>query len=543
MNSLGPLSTDSWTLAQLVDATSRIYLSSGFNIERRQLPTPGVFLSLVSPGVTVCVGCVVKSGLQLITKLEVQNFWRAIQRNGWQGAVLVTTGGFEQAALDFAAIHKITLVDRPALIDAVGALSPEHRAQLLTPVSQEPAAATIAALPMPAAPVRTHHVENLVSSARAMWSSAAGTQRKLPVRWIAGAAAVLAVGACFWFGFPDARQQMVKEVRSNFIDPVLNPLPAEDAETATPLSAPKPLSEGSKKHEEPTVNGITESAMRLLIHRTSLLEALKQRREDEALAAEILDVTHTAKAAGVDYVEHGLSDLRNIVRLANQGFGLRGETAERPGKFQPPGLTEDEMRRLEPYLDVKERELVLNPPPIQVEDLLVPNPPGLLYDSAETGFDASLQKLAQHLFAEGVVEDRRRAQSIAAIVDAAQSVGYDLVAKYDGNLDGIVAGLVQGLTLEDSASPFNGQIFAVSGTTPERLGIVKQFLRVQNGRVRYHERIGGDTFPDVKIDLTDGEPAVRRAIAEAEQVIRGTAQDILVKSATRTQSLMPVSGL
>jgi len=540
VNSLGPLSTDSWTLAQLGDATARIYLSSGFSIERRQLPAPGVFLSEVSPGVTVCVGCMVKNELQLITKLEVQNFWRSVQRQGWHGAVLVTTGGFEQSAIDFAAIHKITLVDRPGLIDAVGALSPEHRAQLLSPTSPE---AHVPALPV-AAPPRAN-VESIVSSARAMWSSVSDSRRPWPVKWIAGGIVILIAGATFWFGFPQVRAQLVEGVQTKFIDPVLNPLPEGGLESATPLS--RPISEPSaglfRKGEEPMVNGITESAMRLLIHRTSLLEALKQRKEDEALAAEILEVTQAAKAAGVDYVEHGLADVHSIVSLANQGFGLHGETAGRPGPYRPPGLTEDELDRLEPYLDVKDRELVLNPPPIQVEDLLIPNPPALAYDSAETGFDASLQTLAQRLYAEEAVEDRRRAQSIAALVDAAQSVGYDLVAKFDGNLDAIVDGLVAGQTLEDPANPFNGQTFAAGGITPERLAIVKQFLRVQNGRVRYHERIRADTFPEVAIDLTDGDAAARRAIADAEELIRGTAQDILVKSATRSRNLMPVSGL
>jgi prepilin-type N-terminal cleavage/methylation domain-containing protein len=88
----------------------------------------------------------------------------------------------------------------------------------------------------------------------------------------------------------------------------------------------------------------------------------------------------------------------------------------------------------------------------------------------------------------GAAEDsknRRNAQQISSVCNAAQAAGLDFVAASDGSVDGVVKAVVKGDKVSDATSPFNGSYFGVPNLSGGELTDCQKYLTVTNNMLVY----------------------------------------------------------
>ena len=335
-------------------------------------------------------------------------------------------------------------------------------------------------------------------------------------------ASLLAVG---WRFFPKERNQLVDWLQINVVSPVLNPVDGQSTsnkdETEEGTTIPQKISVGAKEES-------TAELQRQLVYRVELLEELKERVQAEQLASEVFMRGRFPKKAGLDFVELGANELVETVRLICENDD------------DSPKLTPLEQTRVLPYLGIAAGELEHISPPIDIDALLVAdndsqyaNP----FDSAR-----ALNTLERRLWVETAIDSRRHAQSIAAVAGAARASGIDFVAQNDSDLDAVIAAITTGKTIDDPKSPFHGHTFKSPPPPADKFGEVRQFLKVANGRIRYHEELPANLPGELRFQSSDNPASLKQALEVAEQLIRSTATQILVNKANRDKALMPVKG-
>ncbi len=335
------------------------------------------------------------------------------------------------------------------------------------------------------------------------------------------------------FQFPAERAQLSEWIRNHIIHPVMNPIegPQSNAPRNSPITAipPVPVSPVTPP-ARPMVPQVTIADLQqLLIHRVEVLEELKERLLAEQLAAEIFMLSRFPKTVGVNYVEQGGGELAETVRLICESHP------------SSPGFSPDEQQRALPYLKIEDGELKQVSPEINI-DVLLEKPANLsAFDTKNC--DSSLRILERRLYVEESIQPRRYAQSIAAVVTAAQSTGIDFVAETGGNLDEIIAAVVEGRKIEDPESAFDGHVFKTPPPPADRLEEVKQFLKIDQNRIRYHEELPAELKIEQRFAPSDDRTQLQDAINVTESLLRSTAEQILVNRANRDKSLMPVRGL
>ncbi len=336
--------------------------------------------------------------------------------------------------------------------------------------------------------------------------------------------------------FPAERQQLSAWIQRFIIHPVMNPIEGENKPDPkllkhTPISAIPPVKVTSAPVEatipkvaEPTLDEVR----RLLVHRVNTLEQLKERLFAEELAAEVELLGKIPGENGASFVEQAGGNLALTIKLICD--------AENDG----PRLSTEEQARVLPYLKIEGGQLKQASPDINVFDLL--EPPTNLMSVSPSECPERLRLLERRLYVEEALQARRYAQSVAAVAAAAHSTGIDFVAENHGNLDAVIASVVEGRRIDDPTSPYDGHLFKTPEPPADKLGDVKRFLVITNGKLRYHEKLPNDVDVESKFDPED-KSSVSEAVKIAELLLRHTAEQILVNKANRDKSLMPVKGL
>ncbi|MEM1295652.1 MAG: restriction endonuclease [Verrucomicrobiota bacterium] len=370
------------------------------------------------------------------------------------------------------------------------------------------------------------------------WSAAGKTRRWIsPKVAIAALICLLATGVLVILDqFPAEREQLSNWMERYIIHPVMNPIEGQSTADSkpvnqAPISAIPPITITSTPVEaldpmdmEPTFDEIR----RLLVHRVRTLEELKERLHAERLAAEVQLLGKVPGRDGANYVEQAGGDLEVTVKLICED--------EEGG----PRLSPEDQKRVLPYLAIEGGRLELTSPDIDIYDLL--EPPADLFSVSPKLFPESLELLERRLFVEEALEARRYAQSVAAVTSAARSTGIDFVLENEGDLDAVIASVVEGRRIQDPTSPFDGHLFKTPEPPADKLEDVKRFLVIMNGKLRYEETLPTELETNPKFD-PNLKSSVGEAIQIAELLLRHTAEQILVNKANRDKSLMPVKGL
>lgn len=80
-------------------------------------------------------------------------------------------------------------------------------------------------------------------------------------------------------------------------------------------------------------------------------------------------------------------------------------------------------------------------------------------------------------------KNRRNAQQLSSVCNAAQAAGHDFVGAND--LAATVTAIIGGATINDSTSPFNGSYFGVPNLTGQEVTDAKQYLKISDGMLVY----------------------------------------------------------
>ena len=73
-------------------------------------------------------------------------------------------------------------------------------------------------------------------------------------------------------------------------------------------------------------------------------------------------------------------------------------------------------------------------------------------------------------------KNRRNAQQLSSVCNAAQAAGHDFVTP--GNVVKTVDDIIEGATINDSTSPFNGSYFGVPNLTSQEVIDARQYLKL-----------------------------------------------------------------
>ncbi len=381
------------------------------------------------------------------------------------------------------------------------------------------------------------------------WAKNPGEKRGVsqPVAILAAVGMIIAGFLFVLDKFPAEREQLTAWIQRYIIFPVMNPVDGETAtkpfdhkqapiQVAPPVSlnmvptTPVEMREAESENPEPEATPVKDQELKqLVIQRIRSLESLKQRLQSERLASEVYLLGRFPKNANINFVEQSGGDLKEAIRLICE-IGAMG-----------PRLTPQEQALAEPYLQIVDGQLEQIYPPLVIDEWL--ETPANLQEIDPKDLESTLQDLERRLFVEESLEARRYAQSIAAVVSAAQSTGIDLVAESGGNLDQLIVNVVTGRKIRDPESPFDGHTFKTPAPPQDLLPEMKKFLKVSSGRVRYYENLPSDVRLESRFQPIDNPLVLQSAVETAEMLIRDTAEQILVNQANRNKSLMPVNGL
>lgn len=98
--------------------------------------------------------------------------------------------------------------------------------------------------------------------------------------------------------------------------------------------------------------------------------------------------------------------------------------------------------------------------------------------------------------AAGDSKDRRNAQQLSSVCNAAQAAGLDFVV--DGDLEATVQKVITGNTVSDSTSPFNGSYFGVPNLGGDEITDALDYLELNNGMLIYKSGLGGAAEEEVE---------------------------------------------
>ena len=79
-------------------------------------------------------------------------------------------------------------------------------------------------------------------------------------------------------------------------------------------------------------------------------------------------------------------------------------------------------------------------------------------------------------------KNRRNAQQLSSVCNAAQAAGHDFVG---ADLATTVTAIIAGATINDSTSPFNGSYFGVPNLTGQEITDAEQYLKISDGMLVY----------------------------------------------------------
>jgi len=82
-------------------------------------------------------------------------------------------------------------------------------------------------------------------------------------------------------------------------------------------------------------------------------------------------------------------------------------------------------------------------------------------------------------------KDRRNAQQLASVANAAQAAGYDFVAEDGPGAADVVSAIVTGTTIDDPTSPFDETYFGVPNMSAQEQEDALLFLGIENGMLVY----------------------------------------------------------
>ncbi len=558
-------SVQTWTRDQLVDALTQLYADAGFVVNTMTSRSDCVaFVARQrsgEEGAGIAVGCMVDDEMPIVFQAEVLEFCRNIETCGCSSGELITTGKFERLAVEAAKDFPVRLVDGKALQKVINDRQPDVEPPLrhtiqVNPVALEMARARIENANARLATIRGTEqpgIRTLTAPETASAERSEALAKALNYRPKAPAAkrfdlserktlalvtvgATLVLGLLFAVSYPrttvDAADQFREVLTGDAVPSVETPISTKERSDAkNDLLEGYALSSEAASSAEPDIFTLR----RKLVHRVDLLEDLKHREEYEPLAAKLVAFVHAAKNVGLDYAKMGVYQLRETVQFASEAAGLEKMEAPQMRGLRALKLSEEDQERILPYLSISDYELKLRSHPIAVNELLASDGDGF----STVRYGASLEKLERRLWAESVMDSRRYAQAIVAITNAALIAGVDMVQECEGDLDALILSLTEGREIQDKSNPLYGHTFKVYAPPPDDLGVVKRFLQVRNDQLYYHEQLEDLDVPPVHF-TEPGEETAKKAIGLAEDLIRKTARQILVNSASYQRSLVPV---